>query len=200
MRQWVQNAMAHPVAIGKEGDQIKIIYIGITKGRPHKGLPILLKAAEILADEGLKISLTVVGEAEPHDIQSARQDIVTFTGNRPDAMHYLPGADVFALPSLRDASPRVIREAQACGVPCVVSDIPGARDLITTGNDPGGILVPPGDAQAMAQAIKDIALDPEVRARMSAAALRNIDDNYAMADYEEYFDNLFRKIAGQSGR
>lgn len=200
MRQWVQNAMAHPVAIGKEGDQIKIIYIGITKGRPHKGLPILLKAAEILADEGLKISLTVVGDAEPHDIQSARQDIVTFTGNRPDAMHYLPGADVFALPSLRDASPRVIREAQACGVPCVVSDIPGARDLITTGNDPSGILVPPGDAQAMAQAIKDIALDPEVRARMSAAALRNIDDNYAMADYVEYFDKLFRKIAGQSGR
>ena len=200
MRQWVQNAMAHPVAIGKEGDQIKIVYIGITKGRPHKGLPILLKAAEILADEGLKISLTVVGDAEPHDIQSARQDIVTFTGNRPDAMHYLPGADVFALPSLRDASPRVIREAQACGVPCVVSDIPGARDLITTGNDPGGILVPPGDAQAMAQAIKDIALDPEVHARMSAAALRNIDDNYAMADYVEYFDNLFRKIAGQSGR
>lgn len=35
---------------------------------------------------------------------------------------------------------------------------------------------------------------------MSAAALRNIDDNYAMADYVEYFDNLFRKIAGQSGR
>lgn len=198
MRQWVQNAMAHPVTIGKEDNQIKIIYIGVTKGRPHKGLPVLLKAAEILADEGLKISLTVVGEAEPDDIRSARPDIVTFTGNRPDAMHYLPGADVFALPSLRDASPRVIREAQACGVPCVVSDIPGARDLIITGDNPSGVLVPPGDAQAMAQAIKDISLDPEVHARMSAAALHNIDDNYAMDDYVTYFDNLFHKIAYRS--
>ncbi len=200
MRQWVQNAMAHPITIGHDDDQIKIIYIGVTKGRPHKGLQVLLKAAEILADEGLKISLTVVGEAEPEDIRSARQDIVTFTGNRPDAMHYLPRADVFALPSLRDASPRVIREAQACGIPCVVSDIPGARDLIVTGDDPSGILVPPGDAQSMAQAIKDIALNPETHTRMSVAALRNIDDNYAMADYVEYFDTLFHKIAEKSRR
>lgn len=197
MRQWVQNAVAHPVTIGNADDQIKVVYVGVTKGRPHKGLPILLKAAEILAKEGLKISLTVVGEAEPDDIKSAPKAIVTFTGNRPDAMHYLPKADVFALPSLRDASPRVVREAQACGVPCVVSDIPGARDLITTGDEPSGILVPPGDAQAMAKAIKKIALNPEVHARMSAAALRNIDENYAMADYVEYFDKLFRKIAGQ---
>lgn len=198
MRQWVQNAMAHPVVIGHDDDQIKIIYVGITKGRPHKGLPVLLKAAEILAADGLKISLTVVGEAEADDIQSAPKDIVTFTGNRPDAMHYLPEADVFALPSLRDASPRVIREAQACGIPCVVSDIPGARDLIITGDDPSGILVPPGDAQAMAQAIKDIALNLDVRARMSAAALRNIDDNYAMTDYVDYFDKLIHKIAVRS--
>lgn len=198
MRQWVQNAMAHPVAIGNKDDKIKIIYVGVTKGRPHKGLPVLLKAAEILADEGLKISLTVVGDAEPEDIRSARKDIVTFTGNRPDAMHYLPGADVFVLPSLRDASPRVIREAQACGIPCIVSDIPGARDLIITGNDSSGILVPPGDAQAMAQAIKKIALNPDVHARMSAAALRNIDDNYAMDDYVKYFDTLFHKITERS--
>lgn len=50
----------------------------------------------------------------------------------------------------------------------------------------------------MAQAIKDIALNPDVRARMSAAALRNIDDNYAMTDYVDYFDNLFHKIAERS--
>lgn len=80
----------------------------------------------------------------------------------------------------------------------MVSDIPGARDLIITGDNPSGILVPPGDAQAMAQAIKDIALNPDVRARMSAAALRNIDDNYAMTDYVDYFDNLFHKIAERS--
>ena len=199
MRQWVQNAVAHPYSIGHDGDQIKIAYVGITKGRPHKGLPTLLQAVRILGGEGLKVSLTVVGEADEKDIEAAPKGIVEFTGNRPDAMHYLPGADVFVLPSLRDASPRVVREAQACGVPCVVSDIPGARDLITTiagGQDePSGILVPPGDAPAIAQAVKDIALDRDRRARMSAAALRNIDDNYAMDDYVAYFAALFKKYA-----
>lgn len=194
MRQWVKNAMAHPNPIGHDDDQIKVVYVGITKGRPHKGLPTLLQAVQAIDREGIKVSLTVVGDAEESDINSVPDTLVTFTGNRPDALHYLPGADVFALPSTRDASPRVIREAQACGIPCIVSDIPGARDLITVGDDPSGILVPPGDAAAMAQAIKTIALDPELRARMSAAAIRNIDDNYDIADYIDYFDTLFRSL------
>ena len=60
----------------------------------------------------------------------------------------------------------VLTEAFAARTPVVASDIPGYRDVVRDGRD--GLLVPPGDAVALAEALRGLALDPERRAQMAA--------------------------------
>lgn len=193
---WVADAMAHPATL--DGKGLQICYVGISKGRPHKGLHILLKAMEQVNAAGMECHLTVVGDTDQSLIDSAPAN-VTFTGNRRDALNFIAAAQLFVLPSLRDASPRVIREAEACGVPCIMTDIPGARDLVIThGPDQTGWLVRPNDPQAVADAILAFAnTDDDTRRRLSENARRNIADNYNPQDYVDYFAQLFRRLTAE---
>lgn len=194
MREWVTDATANPKHPDVSDDTLTISYVGVSKGRPHKGLHVLVNAMKILNGRGVKSHLTVVGKASDDDISAAPEN-VTFTGNRPDAVSYIAGSRLFVLPSLRDASPRVVREAQACGVPCIVSDIPGARDLILTGaDDESGILVQAGDPEAIADAIQTLAADPARYERMKANATANIDNNYNFDKYVGYFADTIRNV------
>ena len=92
-------------------------------------------------------------------------------GPHKDAVYYLPGKDVCICPSIRDASPRSLREAMACKVACIVTDIPGARDLVVDGRT--GIIVQAGSPQAIAEGIRVLAADRaknqnDGRSRLSA--------------------------------
>lgn len=187
---WVADAVANPEPWGerKEGE-FRIVYIGMTKGRPFKGLMTLISAANRLKDNGVR--LTVVGEADPSEIEAAA-DNVTFAGFRSDAVRFIPEADVFVLPSHRDASPRVVREAQACGVPCIVTDIPGARELIIPGKT--GYLFPVDDTDALVKILTDLKADPARLAEMGHAARQHILDHFSPKEYTDYFEQLFRSI------
>jgi len=192
MRQWVEDAIANPVTLAQDApDALRICYIGITEGRPHKGLNFLVDAIAILNSRHFPVHLTVVGKADDSLIASAPVNI-SFTGNRRDAINFLPGAQLFVLPSLRDASPRVVREAQACGIPCIVTDIPGARDLIiAAGPDISGITVPAADATALADAIQNLGKDADMRRHMSENALKNIDRNFSFPAYVAFLTDVF---------
>ena len=191
--EWVKEAMANPVKL--EGEGLQISYVGFTKGRPYKGLHYLIEAVNILNGRGMPCHLTVVGDADPKDMATAPTN-VTFAGARTDATHFIAAADVFVLPSTRDASPRVLREAQACGVPCIVSDIPGARDLIIAdGPQQTGMLVPPANAEAIADALAKFAtLDTDQRQKLSINCRANIADNYQPDHYVQYFADLFNSL------
>lgn len=202
---WADQALADPIL--PEGKKrtvnadncracrpLELIYVGMSEGRPHKGLRHLIRAVGILREKAVDVHLTVVGSADREDIDSAPAN-VTFTGPSREAMRYIAGADVYVLPSERDASPRVLREAQACSLPCLVSDIPGARDLIIAdGPDRTGILVTPKSPEAIAEAVQLLARDPEMRRHMAANARRNIADNYRMDSYINYLRDLFNAL------
>ena len=89
---------------------------------------------------------------------------VAFVGEMPEAMSYMAGTDVYVLPSWRDASPRVVREAISLSLPAIVSDIPGSRDLILSGQM--GLLAPAQDAKALSEAIRWMLTHPEERRAM----------------------------------
>jgi glycosyltransferase involved in cell wall biosynthesis len=72
--------------------------------------------------------------------------------------------------------PRAMLEAASSGRPLVVSDVPGCRQFLRDGLE--GFLVPPGDPHALAQQIARLAADPELRARLGAAARRRLLENY----------------------
>ena len=191
--EWVANAIKNPKTNEAiKGSNLRCIYIGITEGRPHKGLNYLLDAMRQLVNEG--VTLTVIGRAGEEDMASATAN-VSFLGSRPDAIDFLPTHDLFILPSLRDASPRVVREAQACGVPCIVTDIPGARDLIiSNGKMCGGFTVSPGDADGLAEKIRELIGDKEQLAKMGQDGKRNIKENYALGPYVDYYAKLFKSL------
>jgi glycosyltransferase involved in cell wall biosynthesis len=75
--------------------------------------------------------------------------------------------DVFVLPSLAEGTPNCVIEAMACGVPVIATNVGGIPDIL----DPEcGILIPPGNANALAEAMLTLARNPERRSRMGAAA------------------------------
>src|SRR6202022_4012852 len=86
----------------------------------------------------------------------------------------LAGADVLCAPSLGGESfGMVLTEAFAAGTPVVASDIAGYRGVVTDGVD--GLLVPRGDAQALAETLRDLWHEPERRLAMGVAAAEDVE-------------------------
>ena len=168
----IPNGVAVPAEIdvtGSTDGTLRIAFVGQAVDR--KGLPILLRAFEALRDH-IDVSLTVIG-AGPSDVEPILHDQhgVEALGKVDDATkeRVLREADVLAAPSLGGESfGMVLTEAFAAGTPVVASDIPGYRDVVRDGVD--GILVERADATALAEALRDLAIDPAKRARMAAAA------------------------------
>jgi len=88
-----------------------------------------------------------------------------FTGTRHDMPELYALMDLFVLPSHRESFPRSPMEASAMGVPCIVTDIPGCREVVEHGQN--GWLVPPNDVPALAEAIVKLLTDRAQARQMS---------------------------------
>lgn len=148
---------------------------------PHKGLDVLLDAAEI--DPRLHVAIAGAG---PHEAALRRRAAtpalagrVTFHGHLTgaDLAAFYAGLDVLAVPSVPapgwlEQFGRVAVEAMASGVPVVASDSGALRDVVGG----TGILVPPGDARALAGALAVVLDDPRRAAALRAAGLARAAD------------------------
>jgi len=148
---------------------LRILFIGQAVER--KGLPILLRAFEALRDH-VPATLTLVGagaEEVTHMMFDDRGVRALGKVSEQRKLSELQNADVLCAPSLHGESfGMVLTEAFAAATPVLASDIPGYRDVVRDGVD--GLLVPPGDALALAEALRSVALDERLRERMAAAA------------------------------
>jgi phosphatidylinositol alpha-mannosyltransferase len=171
--------LADPEAVSKAREErpagtMRIGFVGQAVER--KGLPILLRAFDALREQ-LPVELVVIGPDEEEVRRVALDDRlrgVRVLGRVDDETKHreLAACDVLCAPSLGGESfGMVLTEAFAQGVPVVASDIVGYRDVVTAGRD--GVLVPPGDALALAHALRDLALRPARRRTMSEAAARS---------------------------
>jgi phosphatidylinositol alpha-mannosyltransferase len=173
----VPDAIPVAPAPAAAGEPLKLAFIGQSVER--KGLPVLLRAFEALR-EHLPVTLHVVG-VTPEELAPLMLDDtgVVALGKCSDAdkVAVLEQADVLCAPSLGGESfGMVLTEAFAAGTPVVASDIAGYRDVVRDGVD--GLLFPRGDATALAETLRDLALDAPRRAALASAA-RGSAERYA---------------------
>ena len=161
---------AAPSSPKPASDELQLLFVG--RAEERKGLPVLLRAFEALTTAGVRARLTVAGatqeEVAPYLLDTHGVEVLG-TVTDEEKWRLLRDADLLCAPSLGGESfGMVLTEAFAAGTPVVASDIAGYRDVARDGVD--GVLVPAGDPAALGEALRDLALDPERRARMGAAA------------------------------
>jgi glycosyltransferase involved in cell wall biosynthesis len=124
---------------------------------PEKGLSNLIEAASLIPDTRTGIRFVIVGEGECRNAleEQARRaglrDRIQFVGFQDTPAKFLSEFDVFVLPSLSEGLSSAILTAMATGLPVVATDVGGIPELIHHGQN--GLLVPPGNAAALAEAI-----------------------------------------------
>ena len=153
-------------------------FLIVSGGRlhPQKGQQFLLEAVRILIQErGRSLRLVSLGQGEQERELRAfltlykLEDHVTLPGFVPNPLPWYRHARLFVLPSLNEGFPNALIEAVACGTPVLATDCPSGPDEILDGGR-CGVLVPPGDAVALADAISDAMDHPDAwQARIPAA-------------------------------
>ena len=155
----------------------EILFLGLVGER--KGVFELLKAFALARAENDELELTIGGAGAIERARSeARRlgvaDHVDFRGwvGPQEREALLARADIFALPSRNEGLPMSVLEAMARGLPVIATPVGGVPELI--GDGVNGLLVPPGDAEALARAILELAGDPARRAALGRAARETI--------------------------
>lgn len=140
----------------------------------HKGYPELLAAMDQVDAElwvaGGRLASDHGASMEPYFAACRPRLPLRRLGWRQDMPDLLAAADIFVLPSHFEGLPLSVIEAMMAGVPVVTSDIKGCRELVRNGVN--GVLVPPGDAAALATALNRLANDAALRHRMGEAGRR----------------------------
>jgi len=183
-----------------------IALVGTTCER--KGQHVLLEAAGRLQAErpGRAPHFLLVG-ARPgpylerlHGLARAapRPERIHLEPECPDALPWLAAADLACCPSFVESHPRVVLEAMAFGLPVVASEVFGIPEQIDAGRS--GLLVPPGDAAALAAAIGRLLDDKALAARLGAAARADYEARFSADTSLRRWRALFAELWGLSPR
>jgi glycosyltransferase involved in cell wall biosynthesis len=166
----------------------------------QKGYSNLVQAVKALSDKGVPARLTFVGdgplrgELEHQAAESGIADIVSFAGTTNDVMSLLPAFDIVAGSSLREGLPLSVLEAMAAGLPVVTTDVGGNREAVIDGVT--GLLVPPGDPDALAEALEKLWNDEAKRASMGKAGRLRVEEHFSAKNMVAETEKIYASILG----
>ncbi len=181
------------------GDPAAPLIVSVSRHDGRKGLDTLLGALTLLRDEGPAFRACLVGPGvllKAHRKLVRRiglEDRILIPGRVEDPMAYLRAADVFVLPSRQEGSGSVsLLEALQAGVASVVSDVDGLPEDVTHEHD--ALLVHPGNRRTMAQAIRRLIEEPELRARLGDNGRRTFARRFAPEVFAEDLRALYTEL------
>lgn len=149
------------------GGPIRFAIVG--RLSPHKGPDLAIAALRRLIDRGDDVALELWGDGLLREELSnnAKGLPVRLLGHSADPERIFADIDVLLCPSRREASSNSVLEAMARGIACIVSDVGGLPELVAHGR--AGIVVPAGDARALADAMHALAIDDSRRQALGQA-------------------------------
>jgi colanic acid/amylovoran biosynthesis glycosyltransferase len=165
--------------------------------RPYKGIPVLIEACRILRDEGVQFHCDVVGHgpmrAELEQLIAEKKvgDVFVLAGPRPqdEVARMMAEATLFVLPSIiasdgqMEGIPVALMEAMASGRAVVSTAISGIPELVEHGVN--GLLVQPGDAEALADAMRTLLRDPQRAKEMGVRGQQKVRAEFTIQDCVE---------------
>lgn len=170
----------------------------------EKGLLDLFAAMRLVRERIPNVQLVVVGPTDDDKPDAIGRDELrrhcpadscVFTGLRTDTPLLYALMDVFVLPSHREGFPRAPMEASAMSVPCVVTDIPGCREVVEHGRN--GLHVPPSDSVCLADAIVTLLTQRDLARQMGAqgrtTALARFDEERIFAIVKATYARVLAK-------
>ena len=172
---------------------------------PRKGQTVLLEAVALLVKRWPRLVCLLIGEGEDHAALERRiaelgiEDHVRVMGYRPDARKLMQAMDVMVLPSVAiEGLGIVLIEAAFLGKPVVGSDAPGIREALVDHST--GLLVPPGQPAALAEAIGDILSNPEMAVEMGLAGRKRAQRMFSLDGMVTRAEELYRQILRERNR
>ncbi len=201
----------------EDWDKLEIIHCGIEPARyapsSHggqsllftgrlagvKGVPVLLRALAVLAPRHPDLRLRLIGDGPE---RTALETLATELGlaerceflgyrSQSEVAEALTTADIFVLPSFAEGVPVVLMEAMAAQLPVVTTCIAGVPELVEHGTS--GLLVPPGEVDALAEALDTLLTDPDKRRAMGAAGRAKVAVDFDIGTEATKLSALFTR-------
>ena len=153
-----------------------------------KGIGEFVEAARILHNSGVAARFVIVGDVDLGNRASIHKStldrwreegLVEFWGFRADMPEVLAQASIACLPSYREGLPKSLLEAMAASLPCVTTDVHGCREAVR--HQDNGLLIPARDTQALAGALKQLILNPQLRQRMGMRGRQRAEEEFSSA-------------------
>lgn len=176
----------------QEKERLECLYVGQISHR--KGIPVLLDAARRCRD--LPVHFRLIGPIVSADVLVGLPENMTYEGpSLPSGVaDVMRQADMFVLPTLEDACALVVLEAMSTALPVVTTTNNGSGELIEDGQD--GLIVAPGDAAALADAIHRLAVQPKLRAQLGDAARAKVQSTHSWETYGQLvLDTIESRLA-----
>ena len=180
-------------ALGVPPDAVHVAWVG--RLSPEKAPDLFLAAVARCADR--RIHASIIGDGSMRESLEAQAqtlgvgDRTRFRGHVPDAGRYFAGFDVFVMSSHTEGAPIVLFEAMAAEVPVVATSVGGIPEIAGAGES---VLVPAGDADALANGIRRVLDDPERARKMTDAALHTLRSKFTAEAWLREYESMYLQL------
>ena len=195
----LEKASAIRSSCGISGNAFAFLFVG--RFDRDKGLGELVRAFRLLEHDGADVHLLLVGAEEPDGkpLSEATKHLIASSprihvsdGWQADVRPWYAAADALVHPSYREGFPNVVIEAGAMGLSSIVTDINGSREIIHDGTN--GLIIPSHDEEALYEAMKRFATNPEVVHSMASTARDNVADRYEQDYVRQCIKGFYHRV------
>jgi len=168
-----------------------------------KGVVEFVEAAKSLKHEGVRAQFVLVGDPDPENpagIPTSQlkewheSGVAEWRGYCQDMLGLFSEAHIVCLPSYREGAPQVLIEAASCGKPIVTTDVSGCREVVRHGDT--GLLVRPRDSRALADALRTLIRDPQLRVSMGRKGRAFAESELSLEKVINENFKLYEKLLG----